>query len=83
MRFVWCLAVVLIGLSCPAMAVEAPLKLEADGCAALAVEQNRLVRAARQETAAARQSFKETGAQRLPRLTSCLLYTSPSPRDRS
>jgi len=74
MRFVWCLAVALIGLSCPAMAVEAPLKLEADGCAALAVEQNRLVRAARQEAVAARQSLKETGAQRLPRLTTSASY---------
>ena len=80
MRFVWCLAV-LIGLSCPAMAGEAPLTLEADGCAALAVEQNRLVRAARQETAAARQSLKETGARRLPRLTTSASYVRISGAD--
>jgi outer membrane protein len=56
------------------LAQEETKPLTADDCARLALEGNRLVRATREAAEAARQSLGETGALRLPRLTTSAAY---------
>ncbi|MBN1918555.1 MAG: TolC family protein [Verrucomicrobia bacterium] len=65
---------VVLSVCAGARAQEETKPLTADDCARLALERNRLVRAAREQTEAARQSLRETGAQRLPRLTTSAFY---------
>jgi outer membrane protein len=75
MKLSLCLAVLVV-LVCPWASAKEPFApLTADGAARLAVEQNRRVRAAREQAESARQSLRGTGAQRLPRLTTSAAYT--------
>ncbi len=75
MRLFWGLVVSVLALCTEAPAQEEPRTLTADECVRLALDRNRLVRAAREQTEAARHWLKETGAQRLPRVTTTAAYS--------
>jgi len=74
MRFRVGALMAVVGICAGAWAQEEVKPLTAADCARLALERNRLARAAREEAEAARQSLRETGALRLPRLTTSAFY---------
>jgi len=74
MRCALCVVLLAVRACTQALGQTQPRTLTAEACAALAVEQNRLVRAAREKAESAHQSLKGTRAQRLPRLTTSVSY---------
>jgi len=71
-----CVVLVAVCVCTQALGQDPPRTLTADDSAALAAQQNRLVRAAREEAESARQSLKGTRARRLPRLTTSASYAN-------